>query len=231
MPKVIFIDIDDTLLSFQSYVKEAMESGFEEFGIGEFCEEMLGVFHRVNSSLWQKLEEGTLSFEELKKNRWNLVFEALGIKADGEKFETYFRDQLFDSAIPEEGAMELLEYLKGKYILCAASNGPYHQQVNRLKIGGMLDYFSHLFISEEIGHSKPSREFFGVALDRLNEKNTAPFSPSDLMIIGDSISSDMKGGIDFGMKTLFYNPKSKEIPSEMKMDFTVQSLKEIEKIL
>ena len=142
MPKVILIDIDDTILSFQGYVREAMKSGFDEFGIGPFEYEMLSVFHQVNSRLWHRLEEGELSFEELKKIRWNLVFEALGIQADGVKFEEYFRDRLFDSAISEDGAMELLAYLKGKYVLCAASNGPYLQQKNRLKTGGMLSYFS-----------------------------------------------------------------------------------------
>lgn len=231
MPKAILIDIDDTLLSFQGYVREAMESGFAAFGIGPFEEEMLSVFHRVNSSLWHQLEEGILTFEELKKNRWNLVFEALGFRADGVKFEAYFRDRLFGSAILEEGAIALLEHLKGKYILCVASNGPYHQQVNRLKIGGMLGYFDHLFISEEIGHSKPSCEYFQAAMDRLNAGRENPFLPQDLVIIGDSLTSDIAGGIGFGIKTLFYNPRGKEIPPETRPDFTVKSLKEIENIL
>ncbi len=231
MPRVILLDIDDTILSFQGYVREAMESGFEAFGIGPFKEEMLSVFHQVNSRLWHQLEEGTLSFEQLKKIRWNLIFEELGIQEDGVKFEDYFRERLFYSAIPEEGAMELLEYLKDKYILCAASNGPYHQQVNRLKIGGMLDCFHHLFISEEIGWSKPSREYFDVCMQRLNEGQTEPISEKDVMIIGDSLSSDITGGIAAGMQTVYYNPLQKEIPSDIKPNFTVRALKEIEAIL
>ena len=231
MLKVILLDIDDTLLSFQQYVKEAMKSGFEAFQIGEFQDEMLSAFHKVNSSLWHRLEEGELSFEELKKIRWNLVFEALGFMADGVKFEAYFRDCLFDSAIPEEGALELLSYLKEKYILCAASNGPYLQQVNRLKIGGMLPYFSHLFISEEMGCSKPSREYFDICFDRLNKDHPTPILPEEMMIIGDSITSDMAGGKNAGIKTLLYNAKKQEIPEERKPDFVVYTLKEIEKIL
>lgn len=231
MPKVILMDIDDTILSFQGYVREAMESGFETFGIGPFEESMFSVFHEVNNRLWHRLEEGTLSFEELKRIRWNLIFEALGFHADGVKFEEYFRDRLFDSAIPEEGAKELLDYLKGKYILCAASNGPFLQQKNRLRVGGMLDCFDHLFISEEIGSTKPSREFFEVCLQRLNQGRSETFDAKDLMIVGDSLSSDIAGGIGFGMKTLFYNPTKKEIPPELRPDFTVNTLKEIERIL
>lgn len=231
MPKVILLDIDDTLLSFQAYVREGMKSGFEAFGIGPYEEEMLSVFHQVNARLWHELEEGTLSFEELKKIRWNLVFEALGIQADGVKFEEYFRDRLFDSAIPEDGAMELLAYLKGKYVLCAASNGPYLQQKNRLKTGGMLSYFSHLFISEEIGFSKPSREFFESCLQRLNQGEGKAIVPEEVMIIGDSLSSDIAGGKNYGMQTIFYNKKNQATPREIQPDFIVKNLKEIQSIL
>ena len=231
MPKVILLDIDDTLLSFQGYVREGMKSGFEAFGIGPYEEEMLSVFHQVNSRLWHKLEEGTLSFEELKKIRWNLVFEALGIQADGVKFEEYFRDRLFDSAIPEDGAKELLEYLKGKYILCAASNGPFLQQKNRLKIGGMEPYFSYLFISEEIGFSKPSREYFEVCLQRLNQGEGTEIAPDEVVMVGDSLSSDIAGGKNYGLQTIFYNRKNQVLPRELQPDFSVKTLREIQSIL
>lgn len=231
MIRAIFLDIDDTLLSFDGYVREAMKSGFEAFGIAPFEEGMLSVFHQVNSELWHRIEAGELSFGELLKIRWNLVFQALGLQGDGEKFEAYFRDRLFYSAIPVEGAKELLDYLHGKYILCAASNGPYHQQANRLKEGRMLDFFDHLFISEEIGFSKPSREFFHACMQRLNEGRAEPISAKDVMVIGDSLSSDIAGGIGYGMQTVYFNPRQKEIPSEVKPNFTVGTLKEIEEIL
>ncbi len=229
MLKAILIDIDDTLLSFQGFVKESMKEGFPKFGLGEYEDEMYSVFTRINKDLWHRLEEGTLSFEELKKVRWNMIFEVLGFQADGIAFEAYFRDFLFDNAILEDGALELMEYLKGKYILCAASNGPYDQQVNRLKKGGLLPYFSHLFISEEIGHAKPSGEFFKACLYRLNKFDTV--LPEEMMILGDSVSSDMVGGINFGIKTLYYNPKDAVLPPEIKPDFTVRSLREIQSIL
>ncbi len=231
MPKVILMDIDDTILSFQGYVRDAMKSGFDAFGIGPFEEYMFDVFQQVNSHLWHRLEEGTLTFEGLKKIRWNLIFKEFGFQADGVKFEEYFRDRLFDSAIPVEGAMELLEYLKGKYILCVASNGPLYQQKNRLKVGGMISFFSHLFISEEIGYSKPSREFFDACMQRLNQGSDRQILPKEVMIVGDSLSSDIAGGKRFGMQTLFYNPMNQAIPENLKPDFTVRTLKEIQGIL
>lgn len=227
MLKAILFDIDNTLLSFDEYVKESMRCGFEEFGIGPYRDEMFGVFLRENSALWHALERGEIDFNELKKQRWNRIFACLGISADGEAFETYFRGQLFDSAIPVEGAMELLQALHGKYLLCAASNGPYLQQVNRLKVGGMLPYFTELFISEEIGSSKPSRRFFEVCAERLKVRTGEEILPCEMMIIGDSLTSDMAGGVGFGMQTCFYHPSGTAVPDGMDLTYCVTSLREI----
>lgn len=231
MLKAILFDVDNTLLSFDGYVKESMRNGFERFKIGTYEDWMFSVFNRENSKLWRLIEKGEMNFEELQKKRWNMIFECLGISADGVQFEKYFRECLFESAIPEDGAMELLEYLHGKYTLCIASNGPYKQQVNRLRISGMLPYFSDFFVSEEIGCSKPSEKFFETCLERLNMKTEKEIRPCEIMIIGDSLSSDMEGGIRFGMQTCFYNPDNKTIPCEMKINYIVESLKEIEDIL
>lgn len=231
MIKVVLFDIDNTLLSFDEYVKQSMKNGFEKFEICTYKEEMFSVFNQINSGLWQAIENGELVFEELQQKRWNMIFESLGISADGVAFEKYFREGLFENAIPEKGAMELLKYLYGKYTLCVASNGPYLQQKNRLKISGMLPYFSDIFISEEIGSSKPSEKFFNICMDRLNAKTEQTVKPDEVMIIGDSLSSDMIGGIQFGMQTCFYNPKTKPVPQGLKINYNVASLKEIESIL
>lgn len=231
MIKVILFDIDNTLLSFSEYVKQTMKTGFEKFGIATYKDEMFSVFNKINSGLWRSLEKGEIDFNKLQKIRWNMIFEALGVSADGEAFEKYFRECLFDNAIPEKDAMEILEYLHSKYTLCVASNGPYLQQVNRLKVGGMLPYFSHLFISEEIGYSKPSKEFFDTCINRLNSKSQQLLKPCEIMIIGDSLTSDMAGGIQCGMQTCFYNPENKPIPCGMKLDYTIASLKELKNIL
>ena len=124
MIKVIFIDIDNTLLSFDEYVKQAMREGFEKFGLGEYRGEMFGVFLGINAKLWRAIEKKEITFEELGQIRWNMVFEKLGIDFDGVVFEDYFRARLRESAIPVDGAYEMLDYLSSKYTLCAASNGP-----------------------------------------------------------------------------------------------------------
>lgn len=231
MLKVILFDVDNTLLSFENYVRESMRAGFAEFGICEYREEMFDVFTRINDGLWHSLEKGEITFEELKRDRWNLIFRELGVEWDGPAFESWFRARLNVSAIPEPGAKELLERLRGRYLLGVASNGPYEQQINRLRVGGMLDFFTCCFISGEIGAAKPSPAFFSAAMERLSAFFPQPLLPEEVMIVGDSLTSDIKGGRDCGMRTCLYNPKGKPVPERDGPDVSVRSLAEVENVL
>ena len=202
--KAIFIDIDNTLLDFDAYVRTTMERGFAHFGLPAYHPEMYHTFTAENNKLWRQIEEGTLTFAELQKIRWNNVFAALGIHFDGPAFEHYFRAALHESAIPVPGAMELLQSLSGRALLCVASNGPYEQQLHRLEIGGMKPYFDYFFISEHAGAAKPAPAFFDYAFRELNENRSVPILPQETLIIGDSLSSDIAGGLQYGMKTCYY---------------------------
>ena len=124
-----------------------------------------------------------------------------------------------------------MEELREKYLLCVASNGPYHQQVNRLRVAGMLPFFDLLFISEQMGASKPSREFFDLCIERIREKAGEEILPDQMLMVGDSLSSDMAGGRGAGMKTLLYNPTRRPIPREAPVDLAVHSLSEIPALL
>ena len=232
MIKAIYIDIDNTLLDFDAYVKESLRSGLKKFGLRPYEDWMYDTFEKVNSGLWLQIEDGSLTFDELQKIRFNKIFEAIGgIDFDGVVFEKYFREFLNESAIPIEGAADMLEYLSEKYILCTASNGPYNQQVHRLEIAGMLKYFRHHFISEKIGFSKPAKEFFDIALAELNAeqkaRGDAEILPSEILIIGDSLTSDMAGGIGSGMKTCWFDRGRKGNTKGKDVDYVVNNLVEI----
>ncbi len=228
--KAVLIDIDDTLLDFDAYVKQTMKNGFEKFGFPPYTEDMYRVFLGINTSLWHELEKGNLTFEKLKKIRWNYVLEALNIAFDGEIFEEYFRKALFFSAIPVDGALDILTYLSKKVPVFAASNGPYEQQINRLKTGNMHSYFTDFFISEKIGFSKPSFEYFDFCYKKVLE--TKPdVLPENIIMIGDSLSSDISGASSFGMKTCFFDKKKKGKVSDASFDFYIDSLDQIKNIL
>lgn len=229
MIKAVFIDIDNTLLSFTEYVKSSMRNGFAELEIGTYTEDMFDVFTRINDGLWRRIEQGTLTLYELKKIRWNMIFAELGIDYDGVSFETYFRERLNFNAIPEQGAYEMLEYLAPKYTLCTASNGPYDQQINRLRVGNMLGYFKHHFISSKIGAQKPSKEFFAACFNELKRSGMPDILPSETIIIGDSLTSDIAGGREYGTKTCLYTKK--ELRDNKDADYVISELIQIKNIL
>ena len=231
MIQVVLIDIDNTLLSFSGYVKEAMRDGFAQYGLKPYTEAMFPVFERINNSLWEQIEQGTLSFEELTEIRWNLIFHALGISFDGRIFEQYFREKLFFSAVPEPGAVELLEYLSRRYRLCIASNGPYEQQINRLRLGNMYDFFTHFFVSSQIGAQKPSAAFFDFCFNELRSSGFPNLVPEETIIIGDSLSSDIAGGAGYGMHTCLYQIQPAPALDTSKAEHIVRSLAEIQQIL
>ncbi|MBR2108472.1 MAG: HAD-IA family hydrolase [Ruminococcus sp.] len=231
MIKVVFIDIDNTLLSFDEYVKLSMREGFDKFGLREYENWMFGVFLGINSKLWRQIENKEITFEQLGQIRWNMVFEKLDIDFDGVEFERYFRDCLRESAIPVDGAYEMLDYLRDRYILCAASNGPSNQQINRLRLGRMLDYFTAVYVSEDLEASKPSELFFKRAFDDLENKTGERIKPEETLIIGDSLTADMIGGTDFGMKTCWYNRHKAQLPKKVKLDFAVERLEDVKNIL
>ena len=223
MIKAIFIDIDGTLLDFEACLEESMRLGLIERGI-EYKDEMLDTFHRINNGLWRDLEQGKLTFEELLKIRWATVFAELGIDLDGPEFEAYFRKRLHESAIPMAGSYGMLDYLSGKYRLFAASNGPHEQQVERLRKADMLKYFEEVFTSGKIGAEKPSKEFFEYCFKKYPE-----LLPEESVMIGDSLTSDIKGGKGFGMKTVWLNLGEKDKNEDV--DFEVKTLDEIKNIL
>lgn len=220
--KLILIDIDNTLLDFDGYVKTFLNRHFS----GD-TENVYSVFEEVNDKLWKQLEKGELTFAHLKEIRWNLILERLGTTGcNGMEMEEMFRKGMHESAIKVDGAEEMLKTLSKEYVLATASNGPYEQQVHRIELAGFGKYFDMHFISEDIGYSKPDVSFFKEAFARINKERSVPFKPEEILIIGDSLSSDMQGGKNAGIHTCFFTRNAKK-SEEIQADVTVNSLYEV----
>ena len=228
--KVLFLDIDNTLLDFDAAAQQSMEESFQVFGLS-FRPEMMSTFNEENDRIWKKIEKRELSIEDLKHVRWQAILPRLGLSADGEAMEQEFKSRLHTSAVPVEGALKILPYLHEKYMLCAASNGPYHQQMNRLKKAGMIDYFTHCFVSEQLGVEKPSQKFFDGCFAKL-----PGIRPEETMMIGDSLTADMAGGRQAGMHTCWYDRKGQSvtgtaIPGMEHVDHTILHLQDLKKLV
>ncbi len=197
--RVLFLDIDNTLLDFDAGAAWGMEQCFRKAGL-EYRSEMFSVFTEENNKIWQRIERRELTMDDLFHVRWQAILAHLGLEADGVEMEKEFRRLLHLTAIPVEGAEELLEYLyKKDYCLCAASNGPYEQQINRLKSADMLKYFDYCFVSEKIGADKPGKQFFDGCMRLL-----PGVQPEECMMIGDSLTADIAGGQAYGMSTCWF---------------------------
>lgn len=223
MVSVILIDIDDTLLDFNLCAKWAMEETAKKMEL-ILPQDTYDYFKKINASLWKQMEKKEITTDGIYCVRWEMVSQAVGIPFDSKEFEGGFLDHLSKSTIQVDGALELLEYLKGKYKIYAASNGPFEQQVQRMKLSGMDHYLSGYFISEKIGHSKPTSEFFDVCY-----RETHVADVSELMMIGDSLSADIKGANDCGIRTCWFDKEGKG--TENAADYTVTHLLEIKEFL
>ncbi len=225
MIRAVLLDIDDTLLDFDQAAYLSIQEGFARLNL-PFTEEVMAAFRQVNQVLWPQLERGMLTPEGLYHLRWVQVFQRLGLTVEGAVFEGIFRQGLRRYVCPIEGALSLVQYLSARYTLCAASNGPYSQQARRLDRAGMLPYFHHLFISEQIGFSKPSCGFFDHCFAALS-----PVKPSEAIFVGDSLTADMAGGMAYGLRTCWFNPKRLAAPDGCNPDFSIAHLGDLMNVL
>ena len=224
MLTTVFIDVDNTLLDFHLCAEDSVKRGFMEWGL-EYTDEVFAVFNEINNGLWHALEKGEITRDDIFRTRWQMIFERLGIDRDGIEFEKIFVTNLADSAIPVEGANELARYLSDKYKLYVASNAVHQQQIIRMTKAGMIDYIADFFTSEAIGFAKPSKEFFDECFSRLEG-----VKKENAIIIGDSLTADIKGGADYGIKTCWFNYKGEKYEGRP-ADYIVDSLREIMNIL
>ncbi len=225
MIKNILIDLDNTLIDFNECARHAIIDGFGKFGV-EYTDDALPVFLRENNKLWASHERGEIDRAYIRANRWNIIFAKLGIVYDGPTMELFFEDYIAKSAYPVEGAYELLDYLKEKYDLYIVSNGFRAVQQSRLQKGDFNKYLKGVFVSEDAGAPKPSKEFFDYCFGKLGG-----VSVDECILIGDSLTADILGGNGYGIKTVWFD-RTGETPDGDKIPtYTVKKLEEIKNIL
>lgn len=222
MIKAVFIDIDDTILDWHLCSHQAASYASQKLNI-QLTDNFFDILDDVNQSLWDRYDKKEIDFETIKAIRFKTIFEKANIKADPILFEQAFREGVRDSTIEVIGARDLLEYLYSKYYIFAASNSNLYQQLRRLSRSNLLDYFNDLFISEDIGYRKPSKEFFLECIRRSH------FDVDEIIVIGDSLTTDIEGAHNSNLKSIWYNPKRKEVNHNA--TYMVYDLNDIKKIL
>ena len=192
--KYLLFDADNTLYDFNATEKTALSRLFTLHSISE---DLLDVYHEGNRKCWERYEEGTLTLEELETERWRLFIEAVGMDADPEAIGREYSRLLGEAGIMIPGAVDLLDSLCGRYSLSIITNGIASVQKERIRRTDTGKYFGHIFISQEIGFAKPDSRFFSHVLSVLNaDRNSC-------LVIGDSLTSDIKGASDAGIDSVY----------------------------
>lgn len=227
MYKYLLWDIDGTILDFVASERCAIKELFKRFKLGECTDEMIQIYSKINVKYWDALARNELTKPEVLIGRFNEFFTLMNIDTGvAEDFNKAYQLALGDYCIFVKDAKEILLSQKGKYTIAAVTNGTKIAQTKKLKTSGLDKIFDSIFISEDVGFEKPNLGFFQCVFDALNIKDK-----SEVLIIGDSLASDIQGGINAGIDTCWYNPKHTENKNNLKITYEIDDLKKIEEIL
>ena len=224
MIEFLLLDLDDTILDFHKAERIAISKTIRNFGV-EPTEEILNLYHEINDWHWEQLELGKLTRAEVLVNRFGVLFERLGKTVDAPACAKIYEKNLATGHWFLPGAEEAVDRLHKKYRLFLVSNGTASVQKGRMTSANLYRFFETVFVSQEIGHNKPSKEYFDACFARI-----PGFDREKAMIVGDSLTSDIKGGINAGIKTVWVNPTHKPC-GEIKPDYEIEALSQLEELL
>ena len=225
MIKNVLLDLDNTILDFHRTESEAINKTLLNFGV-EPTEEVIATYKAYNRKCWEALERGEMSRDDVLFGRFELLFLSLGKEVVPEDVQHFYERRLSEGAYYIDGAEEMLKKLRGKYKLYIASNGTAFVQDRRIAASGVDKYFDGIFISERIGANKPSPLFFDGCFELMENKER-----DKTVIVGDTLSSDILGGINAGIHTIHYTLGKDVAYSDVKPEYSVKSIEEIPEII
>lgn len=227
MIKAILWDIDGTLLNFEMSEKYAIKKCFEIFDMGECTDEMIARYSGINRKYWERLEKGEITKQEVLVGRYREFFASEGLDVSkAEAFNAEYQVRLGDKAFFCDDCFSLIKRLCGTVKQYAVTNGTKTAQERKLKISGIGELLDGVFISDEIGFEKPNIKFFEHVF-----QNMEPYKKDEIMIVGDSLTSDITGGNNAGIICCWYNPKKQDNPTNLHIDYEIHNLWQIENIL
>lgn len=223
----ILWDVDGTLLDFLYSQKLAITKCFQSIG-REITEDMIQRYSQINDSYWKRLELGEITKAELLPGRFTTLFAEYGIvDVDVEAFLREYQENLGNVYCYLDDSLKLCKELKARGIKqYVVTNGVSSTQRHKLELSGLAQTMEKLFISEEIGAPKPHKEFFEHCLSRVSEKDK-----SSILLVGDSLTSDIKGGILAGIRTCWYRPEGTENDTVYRPDYEISRLHQIRDLL
>lgn len=220
--KSIFFDADDTLFDYVSAERAAFARTAETFGLGERLEEAHEVYRVHNHDVWRELERGEITQDELKVDRFRRLLRALGVdERPAPEMSPYYLDRLSEQTQLLPGAEEAVRAAGERHTLVLVTNGLTTVQRRRFAAAPITRHFQRILISEELGVAKPDPAIFAPAMEEFDLR------PEDVLLVGDSTSSDMPAARNAGMDFCWINPGRKSIPAGLRAKYIVESVGEL----
>lgn len=220
----LLFDADNTLFDFNLAEVKALANSFAEFKL-PYNGRTGDTYRLINQKIWQQLERGEITPDELQSTRFLRLFEAIGIQADPEPFGRAYLRHLANCGDLIDGAESMMQQLRQTYRLGLITNGLSDVQRPRLAASPLHDTFETITISDEIGYAKPDPRIFDVAFAAMGQP-----AKNEVLMIGDSLSSDMQGGVNYQIDTCWFNPHGKT-GNGLPLTYEIQQLSELLTIL
>jgi len=227
MVKVILWDVDGTLLDFKAAESAAIKACFSLFGFGACSDEAVARYAAINDIHWEMLERGEIEKPRMLVRRFEVFFEQMGLPtAQAAAFNEAYQNRLGDTICFCDDSFALLQSLRAQVKQYAVTNGTKTAQDKKLAKSGLVNVFDGIFISEDIGAEKPDIRFFRQVFSSIGS-----YGKDEVLIVGDSLTSDMKGGENAGILSCWYNPKGLENNKGVSPRYEIKNLWQVKDIL
>lgn len=223
--ETLLFDVDDTLLDFDVAENAALARLFEQENV-TVTTAMLARYKEINEAMWRAFERGEVTKSVLHNTRFSKFFKEYGMEVDGAYFEEVFQKYLQEAHYFVEGAYEIIAKLAKDYDLYVVSNGKTMTQNKRLANADLAKYFEGIFISEQTGYQKPMIEFFDYVFTRIDG-----LDKDKTLIVGDSLTSDITGGLRAGIDTCWFNIHGIDNTSDVHPHYEIKKLHELHTLL
>ncbi|MBE6558271.1 MAG: noncanonical pyrimidine nucleotidase, YjjG family [Ruminococcaceae bacterium] len=223
--RIALIDADNTLLDFTKSEHEALCDCLRKRGLPTH-REITDRYAKINDDHWKMLERGEVTREFLRINRFAQLFDEYGYKADPHQMADDYMAALSTKSYLMEGALDFCRALYGKCRMFIITNGNTSVQKGRFDPCPLAPMFEACFISEQMGCAKPEKRFFDAVAAMI-----ADYTPEDTLVVGDSLSSDIQGGINAGLDTCWFNPNGKINTSHIAPTYTASHFDDIKNII
>src|ERR1051325_10576178 len=217
----LWFDADGTLFDYNRAEAAALKNTFRSLTL-PFEDSYLDVYRQINHGLWQALERQEITQSVLRFRRFELLMEALRMSGSPEQMSSAYVEQLSICSELMDGAYEVLQMLSERSQIAIVTNGLQAVQRGRLENSTIKGFIRELIISEEVGAAKPNALFFEAAFERCGHP-----PKSQVLIIGDSLTSDIRGGLDYGIDTCWYNPTKEAMLESLPITCEIKQLREL----